>query len=88
MLIIVTIKHHPMREICTCITDPKDPYSSTKIVETFPACGYNEEVVFASKLSLKKIRAAWRKKEDLHVMIQTVAPLNEYTGHRDLDVDI
>ena len=44
------------------------------------------EVVFASTLSLDELRSAWTMEVDLHVMIQTVAHIQDYTGNRNFDL--
>ena len=41
------------------------------------------ELVFASRHSLEDIREHWRMVPDLHVMIQTVQKVENYTGERD-----
>lgn len=44
------------------------------------------EVELETKLSLEELRAVMRRVVDGHVMVQTVAPLDEYTGERDYDL--
>jgi hypothetical protein len=39
-------------------------------------------VTFASTLTLDELRSAWKKVDDLHVMIDTVANIEDYTGER------
>ncbi len=47
---------------------------------------YNE-LVFDSKITREQIMALVRKVEDGHVMLQTIQPIEKYTGERDLDIN-
>ena len=72
------------------VCDARDPHASTKICEAstprvFPFLDGGPLsfcVVFASKLSLDTIRTIWWTLDDLHVMVESVAKLEEYTGKR------
>jgi hypothetical protein len=44
------------------------------------------EVELATGLSLEGLRDIMRRVVDGHVMVQTVAPRDEYTGERDYDL--
>jgi len=46
---------------------------------------YNE-LVFETKISRDEIMALIRKVEDGHVMLQTIQPLEKYTGARDWNI--
>ena len=84
----------------SALCDARDPHASTKMCEAGHYCIKDDprfqghdympdvDVVFASTLSLNELRAFWSAKEDLHVMVETVAKLEDYTGDRvDYDVD-
>lgn len=69
----------------TVVCDARDPHASTKIREvsysSFGGLPLTFYVVFASTLSLT-IRTIWWTLDDLHVMVESVAKLEEYTGKR------
>jgi len=45
------------------------------------------EVEIISPLKIDEIQNLMRKVVDGHVMVQTIAPLDSYTGERDLSID-
>ena len=66
----------------TVICDARDPHASTKICEALTTPCHTCDVVFASTLSLDTIRTIWWTIQDLHVMVESAATLEEYTGDR------
>ena len=52
----------------------------------FRSDGYGGDAEVASNLTLEEIRGVMRMVPDGHVMVQTVAESEEYTGDRDFDV--
>ncbi len=45
--------------------------------------GWDCEVTFETKLSIEQVKENMRLVEDSHVMIQTIQPIEKYTGERD-----
>lgn len=68
----------------TVVCDARDQHAPTKVCEVShsPLGLPDTDVVFASTLSLDTLRTIWWTLEDLHVMVETVAKLDEYTGER------
>ena len=68
----------------TVLCNPHDPHASTKICEASYWSDKSIEpvITFASTLSLDTIRIIWNTIPDLHVMVESVNKLEEYTGER------
>ena len=60
--------------------DPEGPQRGVRVVEVRPSHPFMDaELVFASRQSLEDIREHWRMARDLHVMIQTVQKVEDYS---------
>jgi ribosome-associated translation inhibitor RaiA len=57
----------------------------TKIIQVNP--NFHIEVEVETDMSLEVLRDEMRKVIDGHVMVQTVASKNQYTGERDFSIE-
>ncbi len=48
---------------------------------------HNPKLEFSSELELDEIKDILRKIEDGHVMLQTIQPIEKYTGERDYKLE-
>jgi hypothetical protein len=62
---------------------PTEP--NNEVIE--PSDGFPDiEVEFDLNITIDKLRDLMREVEDGHVMVQTVMPIDEYTGDRNYDL--